>query len=225
MREKILIIEDEEKIVEICRDYLEASGFEVDSAGDGPTGLEKTLTMHPSVVILDLMLPGLDGIDICREIRNNGTTPIIVLTARHTEADKLKGLAAGADDYVTKPFSPKELVARVQTLLRRIEMDRNRRNIVVTDGIKLDKGHFRVYLSWGDVDLTPTEFEILSILYANPGEIFSRAKILRAIHGVSFGSYERAIDSHIRNLRKKIERDGDDPFIVTVHGFGYKFVE
>ncbi len=225
MRKKVLIIEDEEKIVEICRDYLEANDYEVDSASDGQTGLEKALSSHPSVVVLDLMLPGMDGIDICRRIRMEGSTPIIILTARHSEADKLAGLDTGADDYMTKPFSPRELVARVHTIIRRVELDTNNHANGEINGIRLDRGHFRAYLSWGEVALTPTEFDILAILCARPGQIFSRAELLSAVRGITFGSYERSIDSHIRNLRKKIEHDGEDPRIVTVHGFGYKFVE
>lgn len=225
MGETILIVEDEQQIVEICRDYLAASGFEVISAADGHSGLQLAETAHPALVILDLMLPGMDGMEICRRIRLRSATPVIILTARHREADKLEGLQTGADDYITKPFSPRELVARVQTVLRRSE---NRPETGRDDPacMRLDRDHFRAILPWGEVRLTPTEFELLLILSRQPGEIFTRGQLLDMIRGVSFESYERAIDSHIRNLRRKIDsHGGEEHHIVTVHGFGYKYVE
>jgi DNA-binding response OmpR family regulator len=225
MPRKILIIEDEKQIIEICRDYLKADGFEVISALDGPTGLELFREAQPSLVVLDLMLPGLDGFEICRIIRHESSIPVIILTARHTESDKLHGLENGADDYMTKPFSPRELMARIRTVLRRtgLEALQNRQS---SKGICLDRDHFRVVLPSGDVSLTPTEFDILATLFSQPGQIFSRAQLLRAARGITFESYERAIDSHIRNLRRKIDKDDETSrHIVTVHGFGYKFVE
>lgn len=221
----ILIVEDEEQIVEICRDYLTADGFIVISAANGPDGLELARKAQPSLVVLDLMLPGLDGLEICRILRAESAVPIIMLTARHSEIDKLKGLNSGADDYMTKPFSPRELVARVHTNLRRVEMDTHQSSKGKT-GITLDRDHYRVHLPIGEVQLTPTEFDILSTLCNQPGQIFSRAELLNAARGVAFESYERAIDSHIRNLRRKIDRgEGMERHIVTVHGFGYKYVE
>jgi DNA-binding response OmpR family regulator len=225
MKKKILIIEDEKQIVEVCQDYLKAVGFDVISAADGPSGLEMAHSSRPEVVILDLMLPGLGGMEICRQIRSESATPIIILTARHSEADKLAGLEIGADDYITKPFSPRELVARVQTLLRRVDLD-EKRNGYALSSLQLDRDHYRVQMPWGEVSLTPTEFDILATLCSQPGQIFSRGELLSAARGVSFESYERAIDSHIRNLRRKIDRDQEkEPHIVTVHGFGYKYVE
>ena len=225
MKQKILLIEDEAQIVEVCRDYLQVSGFKVISASDGPSGLKMARTTQPALVILDLMLPGLDGMEICRQIRAESPVPIIILTARHSEADKLAGFEFGADDYVTKPFSPRELIARVQTLLRRIELDTNR-NVTIKQTIKLDRDHFQAHLPWGEVSLTPTEFDILATLCSQPGQIFSRADLLNAARGVTFESYERAIDSHIRNLRRKLDRGWEcESQIVTVHGFGYKYVE
>jgi DNA-binding response OmpR family regulator len=225
MEKTILIIEDEQQIVEICRDYLTVSGFDVISASDGPTGLKLAETAHPALILLDLMLPEMDGIEICRRIRLHSQTPVIILTARHREADKLEGLQTGADDYITKPFSPREMVARVQTVLRRAEAQPEK-VVVSSSKIRLDRDHYRVILPWGEMSLTPTEFDILAILSNSPGEIFTRGQLLDMIRGVSFESYERAIDSHIRNLRRKIDRDGDeDRHIITVHGYGYKYVE
>jgi two-component system, OmpR family, alkaline phosphatase synthesis response regulator PhoP len=225
MKKKILIIEDEEQIIEICRDYLIADGFDVISASNGNSGLDLACTAEPSLILLDLMLPGLDGMTICRQIRKESPIPIIILTARHSETDKLKGLEIGADDYITKPFSPRELVARINTLFRRIELDA-RHKTANCFSIHFDRDHFRALLPWGEVALTPTEFDILATLCSQPGQIFSRSDLLSAARGVSFESYERAIDSHIRNLRRKIDHnEEDDRHIVTVHGFGYKFVE
>jgi DNA-binding response OmpR family regulator len=225
MGKTILIIEDEQQIVEICRDYLTASEFDVISASDGPTGLKLAETAHPALILLDLMLPGMDGIEICRQIRLYSQTPVIILTARHREADKLEGLQTGADDYITKPFSPREMVARVQTVLRRAEAQPEKAALNPSR-IRLDRDHYRVILPWGEVPLTPTEFDILATMSNCPGEIFTRGQLLEMIRGVSFESYERAIDSHIRNLRRKIDRDGDENrHIITIHGYGYKYVE
>ncbi len=220
MAKHILIIEDEVKIVEICRDYLQAAGYETAASGDGPSGLAAVRQALPDLVILDLMLPGLDGLEICRQIRQATELPIIILTAKHKESDILRGLEMGADDYITKPFSPRELVARVRTVLRRAGGGAPRQPM------RLDRNHFRAILPGGEIALTPTEFDILSTLASEPGQIFSRAELLHVAQGVSFKSYERAIDSHIRNLRKKIETPGSEVnHIVTVHGFGYKYVE
>jgi len=220
----ILIVEDEEQIVEICRDYLTADGFDVISAANGPDGLVLAHEAQPSLIVLDLMLPGLGGMEICRILRSESTVPIIMLTARHSEIDKLNGLNSGADDFMTKPFSPRELVARVHTNLRRVEMDTHPTSAGMTNVI-LDRDHFRVILPDGEIQLTPTEFDILSTLCSQPGQIFSRAELLNAARGVTFESYERSIDSHIRNLRRKIDRSpGKERHIITVHGFGYKFV-
>lgn len=225
MGNSILIIEDEQQIVEICRDYLAASGFEVVSAADGIAGLKLAESIHPALILLDLMLPGMDGMEICRRLRLHSKIPVIILTARHRETDKLDGLQTGADDYITKPFSPREMVARVQAVLRRAEGHPEVKT-EKTAALHLDRDHYRALLPSGEISLTPTEFDILSILSSQPGEVFSRGQLLDMIRGVSFGSYERAIDSHIRNLRRKIDRDGDETrHIITVHGYGYKYVE
>jgi two-component system, OmpR family, alkaline phosphatase synthesis response regulator PhoP len=223
MPKKVLVIDDEPKIVEICHDYLRASGFDVVSAGDGFQGINMARREKPDLIVLDLMLPGMDGLDVCRALRREGNIPIIMLTARVEESDKLVGLELGADDYITKPFSPRELVARVRVVLRRAGGDPPGEVIRVGE-VSLDRTRFEVTVPEKTILLTPTEFEILSTLMKQPGRIFSRAQLLTAVHGIAFESYERAIDSHIRNLRRKLENpDGESRYILTVHGVGYKF--
>ena len=223
MPKKILVIDDEPKIVEICHDYLKASGFEVISAYDGLQGLHLARQEKPDLIVLDLMMPGMDGLDVCRNLRRDGNTPIIMLTARVEESDKLVGLELGADDYITKPFSPRELVARVRVVLRRAGGDGSSEVIRVGE-VSLDRTRYEAILPDKTILLTPTEFEILATLMRQPGRIFSRSQLLIAVHGIAFESYERAIDSHIRNLRRKLETaDGEARYIITVHGVGYKF--
>jgi len=225
MAKKILIIDDEAKIVEICQDYLNAAGFQVVTSLDGMAGLEKARVEKPDLVLLDLMLPGIDGLDICRELRRDTKIPIIMLTARVEETDKLIGLEIGADDYITKPFSPREMVARVRAVLRRVQGDASA-EVIRAGNITLDRNRFIVRINDREISLTPTEFEILATLASQPGRIFSRSQLLLAVRGVTFESYERAIDSHIRNLRKKLDFDGNgSDWIVTIHGVGYKFNE
>jgi len=226
MSKTILVIDDEPKIVEICRDYLVAAGFDVITASDGPQGLAAARRERPALIVLDLMLPGMDGLDVCRELRREGSTPVIMLTARVEESDKLVGLELGADDYLTKPFSPRELVARVRTVLRRASGPAAPADVIRAGDITLDRARYRARLPDREVALTPTEFEILAALAGQPGRIFSRAQLLTVARGVAFESYERAIDSHIRNLRRKIEpSEGEPRYIITVHGVGYKFAE
>jgi DNA-binding response OmpR family regulator len=225
MSKKILIIDDEAKIVEICQDYLKAAGFSVVTSLDGEGGLEKARREKPDLILLDLMLPGIDGLDICRELRRESNTPIIMLTARVEETDKLIGLELGADDYITKPFSPREMVARVRTVLRRAQGD-STAEVIRAGNLTLDRNRYIVTIDENEIALTPTEFEILATLASQPGRIFSRSQLLMAVRGVAFESYERAIDSHIRNLRKKLETNSADfEWIVTIHGVGYKFNE
>jgi len=229
MSKMILIIDDEPKIADICRDYLRAAGFAVAVAFDGLGGLAAARRERPDLIVLDLMLPGMDGIDVCREIRRDdsefGRTPIIMLTARIEEADKLIGLELGADDYITKPFSPRELAARVRTVLRRAGGYPSS-DILRAGGLTLDRSRYQAVMAGVEIALTPTEFELLFTLASQPGRIFSRPQLLNAVRGVTFESYERAIDSHIRNLRRKIEpQEGEPRYIITVHGVGYKFVE
>jgi two-component system alkaline phosphatase synthesis response regulator PhoP len=215
----ILIIDDEPQIAEICSDYLGAAGFDVLTAGDGQQGLETARREKVDLIVLDLMLPKMGGLELCRVIRRESNTPIIMLTARAEETDKLVGLELGADDYITKPFSPRELVARVRVVLRRVGRDAGA-EVIQAGGLSLDRAHYEVQAEERVVTLTPTEFEIMATLMGQPGRIFSRSQLLNAVHGVAFESYERAIDSHIRNLRRKLEPA--EP-IVTVHGVGYKF--
>ncbi len=219
MPKKILLVDDEPEILEICRDYLKASAFDVVTAKDGVQGLVSARREKPDLIVLDWMMPEMDGLDLCREIRRESNTPIIMLTARVEETDKLIGLELGADDYITKPFSPRELVARVKVVLRRIGGD-SAAEVIRVGEVSLDRTHYTVQIRKREVALTPTEFEIMATLMSQPGRIFSRNQLLSAAHGVAFESYERAIDSHIRNLRHKLE---PDDFIVTVHGVGYKY--
>jgi two-component system alkaline phosphatase synthesis response regulator PhoP len=224
MAKRILVIDDEPKIVEICQDYLVKAGFDVMHAYDGPTGLALARKSQPDLVVLDLMMPEMDGLDVCRDLRRDSNVPIIMLTARVEETDKLIGLELGADDYMTKPFSPRELVARVRTVLRR-STGNPQAEIIYAGDLALDRGHYSARFPDREIQLTPTEFELLATLASQPGRIFSRAQLLTAVRGVAFESYERAIDSHIRNLRRKIEpSDGGASHIVTVHGAGYKFI-
>jgi two-component system, OmpR family, alkaline phosphatase synthesis response regulator PhoP len=230
MSKTVLVVDDETQIVEICRDYLTAAGFTVLTANDGTRGLATARHERPDLIVLDLMLPGMDGLDVCRELRRDtsglAAVPIIMLTARVEESDKLVGLELGADDYMTKPFSPRELVARVRTVLRRAGEPPAPADWLRAGDLTLDRARYRVVLPDREVDLTPTEFEILATLAGSPGRIFSRAQLLTAVRGVAFESYERAIDSHIRNLRRKIEPPEAEPrYIITVHGVGYKFAE
>jgi DNA-binding response OmpR family regulator len=225
MSQTILVIDDEPQIADLCRDYLVAAGYDVLTASDGPHGLALARRERPDLIVLDLMLPGMDGLDVCRELRRESRVPIIMLTARVEESDKLVGLELGADDYLTKPFSPRELVARVRTVLRRAS-GAGPADVIRAGTLTLDRARYKVVLPGREVTLTPTEFEILATLAAQPGRVFSRGQLLTAARGVAFESYERAIDSHIRNLRRKIEPPEDEPqYILTVHGIGYKFAE
>lgn len=226
MAKKILIIDDEAKIVEICRDYLKAAGFSVITSLEGQGGMEIARREKPDLILLDLMLPGIDGLDVCRELRKESNTPIIMLTARVEETDKLIGLELGADDYITKPFSPREMVARVRTVLRRAQGDVSM-DVIRAGNLTLDRNRFMVTIDENEISLTPTEFEILATLASQPGRIFSRSQLLMAVRGVAFESYERAIDSHIRNLRRKLDAADKSNFewIVTIHGVGYKLNE
>lgn len=220
----ILVVDDEPKILQIARDYLENAGYRVIAAGDGTAALQRVQAEQPELVVLDLGLPGMDGLDVCRQIRRSSEVPIIMLTARGEESDKLVGLELGADDYIVKPFSPKELVARVRAVLRRFERAQQPGEIIRVGLVELDVPRMRVTVEDREVELTGTEFELLAALAAQPGRIFSRAQLLDAIHGVAIESYERAIDAHIKNIRRKIEPDPRQPrFIRTVYGVGYKF--
>jgi len=224
----ILVVDDEPKITQLVRDYLERAGFGVLIAHDGKIALSLAKTDRPDAVILDLGLPHLDGLDFTREFRKVSNAPIIMLTARSDESDKLIGLELGADDYMTKPFSPKELIARLRAVFRRIENAANAGSeIIRLADLTLDVPRMRVTAEARDIEeLTPTEFELLATFARQPGRVFTRAQLLDAIHGVAFESYERAIDAHIKNIRRKIElKTGEPKYILTVYGVGYKFAD
>jgi two-component system alkaline phosphatase synthesis response regulator PhoP len=219
-----LIVDDEPKIQRIAREYFESAGFAVESVSRGEAALRSIRTDPPDLVILDLTLPGMDGLDVCRQLRQTSNIPILMLTARDEESDKLVGLELGADDYITKPFSPKELVARARAVLRRAEMAEEPRQRLSSGGIELDLASLRTKVKGQIVDLTATEFELLATLLRQPGRVFTRAQLLDAIHGVAIESYERAIDAHIKNIRRKIEADPHQPkYLQTVYGVGYRF--
>jgi DNA-binding response OmpR family regulator len=222
----ILVVDDEPKIAQLARDYLEHAGFAVLTAADGASALHAARTRHPDLVVLDLGLPGLDGLDVIRALRSAGSTPIVVVTARDTELDKLLGLELGADDYVTKPFSPRELVARVRAVLRRSERASEPADRVEVGDLVLDVPRLRTTVAGRAVDLTPTEFAILETMARSPGRVFTRAQLLDAVHGIAFESYERAIDAHVKNIRRKLEPVPARPrYLLTVYGVGYRVAE
>ena len=222
MSKKILIADDENKIAEILKAYLEREGFKVSVTYNGKDALAKFREENPDLIILDLMLPEISGWDVCREIRKESRVPIIMLTARDELTDKLIGLEIGADDYMTKPFEAKELVARAKVQLRRSEHTPASEPVLVIDRLEIDTERRLVKMDGENIDLTATEFDILANLAASPGRVFSRMQILDKL-GEAYEGYERTIDSHIKNLRKKIEPDPEAPaYILTVHGVGYK---
>jgi two-component system alkaline phosphatase synthesis response regulator PhoP len=222
----VLVVDDEPKIVQLARDYLEHAGFAVLAAGDGASALQAARIRQPDLIVLDLGLPGLDGLEVMRSIRAAGSTPIVVLTARDTELDRVLGLELGADDYVTKPFSPRELVARVRAVLRRSERAVEPRERLEVGELVLDVPRLRTTVAGRAADLTATEFEILATMAREPGRVFTRSQLLDAVHGVAFESYERAIDAHIKNIRRKLEPDPARPrFVQTVYGVGYRVAE
>lgn len=222
---KILLIEDEPELVRVLRSYLEKAGYAVISSGRGDDGLRLWEREKPDLVLLDLNLPGMDGLDVARSIRRSDETPLIMVTARVEETDRLVGLELGADDYITKPFSPREVVARVRAVLRRV-----RKGGVATGEAFLGLGDLNINLEEhrvicrGEVvDLTPTEFDLLVTMARQPGRVFSRLQLLEAVQGVAYEGYERTIDAHIKNLRAKIELDARKPrCIETVFGVGYR---
>jgi DNA-binding response OmpR family regulator len=226
MGQTILVVDDEARIVKLVRDYLERAGFAVLSACDGETALQLARRERPDLIVLDLMLPGIDGLDVCRRLRQESAVPIIMLTARVEEADRVVGLELGADDYVVKPFSPRELVARVRASLRRAGGQIGPASVIRTGDVELDTNTLMATVGGQPVDLTSSEFQLLATLARQPGRIFSREQLLEAIHGVAFDGYDRSVDSHIKNLRRKIEPDPRRPsYIETVYGMGYRFLE
>ena len=224
----ILVVEDEMKIARLVRDYLVDAGFEVIVAGDGGAAVSAAHGQKPDLIVLDLGLPGRDGLDVTRDLRRTSAVPIVMLTARGDESDRIVGLELGADDYVVKPFSPKELVARVRAVLRRTATARAAAGpeIMRAAGVEVDVPRMRVAVDGRPVELTPTEFQLLAALVREPGRVFTRSQLLDAVHGVAFESYERAIDAHVKNIRKKIEPTPSRPrYLLTVHGVGYRFAD
>lgn len=220
----VLVVDDELRITRLVRDYLRQAGFGVVEASDGPGALRAAREHALDLVVLDLGLPGLDGLDVTRRLRAQSNVPIIIVTARTEEADRIVGLELGADDYVTKPFSPRELVARVRAVLRRVGMQADDGEVLHVGPVTVDQPKMRVTVDGGEVDLTPTEFQIVATLAGQPGRVFTRAQLLDAVHGVAFEAYERAIDAHVKNIRRKMEPDPGRPrFVQTVHGVGYRF--
>jgi len=222
----VLVVDDEPKIVQLARDYLEHAGFAVQSASDGVTALSLARSQHPDLIVLDLGLPGLDGLDVARALRRDSAVPIVMLTARDDELDRVLGLELGADDYITKPFSPRELVARVRAVLRRTDRPAEPSDVIAVGDVTLDVPRMRVEQAGRTVELTPTEFQLLATLARQPGRVFTRSQLLDALHGVAFESYERAIDTHVKNVRHKLEPDPRRPrYVLTVYGVGYRFAD
>ena len=226
MNEVILVVDDELKIVKQARDYLERSGYRVLSAGDGKTALAQARHERPDLVVLDLNLPEMDGLDVCRALRRESDVPIIMLTARVGEADRLIGLELGADDYITKPFSPRELVARVRAVLRRVRGGVRTPGLIRVADLEIDLHGHRVSRAGESIPLTRSEFNLLAVLAQHPGQTFSRAQLLDRLHGVAYDGYDRSVDAHVKNLRHKLETDPGEPrYVLTVYGVGYKFTD
>jgi DNA-binding response OmpR family regulator len=224
--QRILVVEDDMQIARTLRDYLGVAGFEVTTVGDGSAALASIRGERPDLLVLDLGLPGMDGLDVARELRRTSTVPIVMLTARGEESDRIVGLELGADDYLVKPFSPKELVARVRAVLRRTSGVVAGAEVLRAGDVEVDLPKMRARVDGHPVDLTPTEFELLATLAREPGRVFTRGQLLDALHGVTIESYERAIDAHVKNLRKKIEPEPGRPrYVLTVHGVGYRFAD
>jgi two-component system alkaline phosphatase synthesis response regulator PhoP len=232
MNQLILVVDDEPHICRLARDYLERAGYRVQTAGDGPTALSIAAHEQPDLVVLDLNLPpspsgaAMDGLDVCRTLRRSSDVPIIMLTARVDETDRLIGLELGADDYITKPFSPRELVARVRAVLRRVQGGVRQPGLLRAGELEIDLHGHRVTRAGEPVRLTRTEFTLLAVLAQNPGQTFSRAQLLDRLHGVAYDGYDRSVDAHVKNLRRKLEPDPAEPrYVLTVYGIGYKFTD
>lgn len=226
MAKRILIVEDELHIVKLVRAYLKQAGYEVLTAVDGAEGLRMARQERPDLIILDLMLPEMDGLDVCQAVRRDSDVPIIMLTARIEEVDKLLGLGLGADDYITKPFSPRELVARVRAVLRRVEGLSPEPESLVAGDVTLDVKGYTVNVRGEQIDVTSSEFALLATLMRHPGQVFTRIQLLEQIQGYGYEGYERTVDTHVKNVRQKIERNPHEPeYIITVYGVGYKFRE
>jgi two-component system alkaline phosphatase synthesis response regulator PhoP len=226
MNETILVVDDEPKIVKQARDYLERGGFRVVAAGDGKMALAMARQQRPDLIVLDLNLPGMDGLDACRALRRDSDVPIIMLTARVEETDRLIGLELGADDYITKPFSPRELVARVRAVLRRVQGGVHQPGLIRAGDLEIDLNGHRVARGGQQIRLTRTEFKLLATLAQHPGQTFTREQLLDRLHGVAYDGFDRSIDAHIKNLRRKLEASPVEPrYVLTVYGVGYRFTD
>ncbi len=224
MPQTILVVDDEPQLVRALRGYLEQAGYRVVTAGDGPTALVQYKHERPDLVLLDLNLPGLDGLEVARRLRTMAEVPIIMVTARVEETDRLIGLELGADDYITKPFSPREVVARVRAVLRRAEGPRATPEVLRVADLTIDLSRHTLKRGEALLDVTPTEFNLLVALAREPGRVFTRLQLLEVVQGDAFEGYERTVDAHVKNLRAKLEPDPKQPrYILTVYGVGYKF--
>lgn len=224
---KVLVVDDDAKIVKVLAAYLERDGYQVAVATDGDAAVRLAREEHPDVVLLDGMLPGRDGWEVCREIRRTSMVPIIMLTARDEETDRIVGLELGADDYVTKPFSPREVMARIRAVLRRVNIAPDTTAppaVLRRNGVVLDQTGRTVEVGGKAVELTPTEFKLLELFLRHPGQVFTRLQLVERIQGYAYEGYERSVDSHIKNLRKKLgDSPGEPRYIKTVYGVGYKW--
>jgi two-component system alkaline phosphatase synthesis response regulator PhoP len=226
MAQTVLVVDDEPRIAAIAADYLRHAGYAVLTAADGVQALELARTKRPDLVVLDLGLPKLGGLEVTRALRAETAIPIVMLTARVEESDRLLGLELGADDYITKPFSPRELVARVKAVLRRTDHGGGTGTVLHLADLTLDTARLSVSRGGGAIDLTPTEFQLLATLARHPGRVFTRAQLLDAVRGEAGESFDRAIDAHVKNVRRKLEPDTRNPrYILTVYGVGYKAAE
>ena len=224
VRNSVLIVDDDVKLAQLLKTYFDKEGFVTHTVHDGLDALQAVREKKPDIMILDLMLPGLAGWDVCRRIRRDSDLPILMLTARDEESDRLIGLEIGADDYVTKPFSPKEVVARAKAILRRTRNAVVQPEVIKAGALIIDLEGHRVLKSGETVELTPTEFKLLEVLAGNAGKVFSRLQIVEQTQGYSFEGYERTVDAHIKNLRRKLEDDPKEAkYVLTVYGVGYKF--
>lgn len=224
MKELILVVDDEPKIVKLARDYLVRGGYQVVSATNGQTALAVARHERPDLVVLDLNLPEMDGLDVIRALRRDTAVPVIMLTARAEETDRLIGLELGADDYITKPFSPREFVLRVKAVLRRVQGDLYRPGLIRAGDLEIDLDGHKVTRDGESIQLSRTEFNLLATLARHPGQTFTRAQLIDRLYGVVYDGYDRSIDAHIKNLRRRLETNPSEPrYVLTVYGVGYKF--
>jgi two-component system alkaline phosphatase synthesis response regulator PhoP len=224
MPQLILVVDDEPKIIRLARDYLEKNGFQVVTASDGQSALTTARREKPDLIILDLLLPEIDGREVCRILRRESDVLIIMLTALAEEIDQVTGLEIGADDYITKPFSPRALVARVRALLRRSSGGVKSPGVIRTGKLEIDSAKHSVQYDGLPIKLTPNEFKLLYLFASRPQQTFTRDQLLDDLHGTA-ASFDRSVDSHIKNLRKKLEASSGKPMIETVYGIGYRFID